>query len=57
MRSALSESTGSIGSLRDRYLCRANGDPITVLDEFGANARLTALVAEIRAAAQAALKG
>lgn len=55
IQSALSESSGSMGSLRDRFLSRTNGDPITPLDEFDANIRLTALVDEVRTAARAAL--
>jgi hypothetical protein len=39
-----SEATGSMGSLRDRYLCVENGDRITEFEREAVNARLGALV-------------
>ena len=42
-----SEATGSMGSLRDRYLCSSNGDRITETEREGVNARLGALVAQL----------
>jgi predicted nucleic acid-binding protein len=52
---ALSESTGSMGSLQDRYLCPENGDQIAPSDVVEVNAKLTGLVGSIRLAANAAL--
>jgi hypothetical protein len=40
----LSEATGSMGSLRDRYLCASNGDRITDTEQEAVNAKLGALV-------------
>ena len=40
----LSEATGSMGSLRDRYLSASNGDCITDADRERVNAQLLALV-------------
>jgi hypothetical protein len=58
--SALSEATGSMGSLRDRFLCVENGDDIQPDEVEPVNARLELLVKEVerraRAAAHAILK-
>lgn len=45
--SVVSEATGGMGSLRDRYLCVENGDAIEPQEVAGVNARLDALVDEI----------
>jgi len=50
---ALAESTGSMGSLNDRYLSPANQDPVTESEAPAVNARLRALVARIRDCARA----
>ncbi len=42
-----SEANGSMGSLRDRYLCVSNGDRITEAETTAVNARLTSLVARL----------
>ena len=52
--SALSEATGSMGSLRDRVLTPTNGDDIAETDVERVNARLVALVETIRSRALAA---
>jgi hypothetical protein len=54
IRTALSESTGSMGSLRDRYLHPANGDLIGLDQVVEVNATLTQLVRAIKHAAKAA---
>jgi HAMP domain-containing protein len=51
---ALIESTGSMGSLRDRYLCPENGDQIAADEVEEVNARLSRLVEAIRQSAEAA---
>lgn len=55
IQSALTESTGSMGSLRDRYLCPENGDHIAQDEVHAVNEKLVGLVDEIRKAAEAAL--
>ena len=52
--SAVSEATGSMGSLRDRILSVANGDVIERYQEQKANARLAVLVAEVEQSARSA---
>jgi hypothetical protein len=52
--SALSEATGSMGSLRDRFLCVENGDDIPPNDVEPVNARLQLLVKEVESRARAA---
>ena len=47
VRTLLSEATGSMGSLQDRYLCASNGDRITEAERGPVNARLSALVARL----------
>ncbi len=44
-RSLLSEATGSMGSLRDRYLSAGNGDRVAEAERENVNTRLGALVA------------
>ncbi|MBO9558511.1 MAG: hypothetical protein J7515_07980 [Caulobacter sp.] len=44
VQSLRSEATGSMGSLRDRYLSASNGDYITATEQEAVNARLGALV-------------
>lgn len=51
---AVSEATGGMGSLRDRYLCVANGDAIRSEEIEEVNARLDALVREMERSARAA---
>jgi len=48
IQSALSESTGSMGSLRDRFLCPENGDRIEQADVSAVNQRLNAVVDGIK---------
>jgi hypothetical protein len=55
VQTLLSEATGSMGSLRDRYLCPTNGDHITVTEERAVNIRLTAMVERLEQQARAAL--
>jgi hypothetical protein len=52
--SALSEATGSMGSLRDIILSVANGDDIRPDEEEPVNARLDLLVREVERRARAA---
>jgi hypothetical protein len=52
--SALSESTGGMGSLNDRVFCRENGDLIDVNDIGLANGQLRRLVHDIEVAARLA---
>lgn len=47
VQSALSEATGSMGSLKDRWLCAANGDAIRTDEEWSVNRDLDVLVSEI----------
>ena len=54
MVSAVSEATGSMGSLNDRYLCVENGDAIEAAEVGVVNARLSALVKEVEQQARAA---
>jgi hypothetical protein len=54
IQSALAESTGSMGSLRDRFLCPENGDDIAPEAVDVVNARLVSLVIEIRNQARTA---
>ena len=51
---ALMESTGSMGSLQDRYLCPENGDQIAADEVEDVNARLRGPVESIKLAAEAA---
>jgi hypothetical protein len=57
--SALSEATGSMGSLNDRWLCPENGDRISSSDVVAVNDRLSKLVRdiEIQARSVAAERG
>jgi hypothetical protein len=55
IQGALAESTGSMGSLRDRYLCPENGDEIAAHDVAAVNAQLCGLVRAIKRAAEIAL--
>jgi chemotaxis regulatin CheY-phosphate phosphatase CheZ len=50
--SAVSESTGSMGSLRDRFLCPENGDQIEPSDVNAVNERLSGFVREVEARAR-----
>jgi hypothetical protein len=52
--SALSEATGGMGSLNDRYLCPENGDKIARHEVESANKRLTELVRDVEVEARAA---
>lgn len=52
--SALSEATGSMGSLNDRFLCAENGDDIRPDEVEPVNARLGLLVKEVERRARAA---
>ena len=52
--SAISEATGGMGSLNDRYLCVENGDVIEAAEVGVVNARLSALVKEVEQQARAA---
>ncbi len=52
--SAVSEATGGMGSLHDRYLHAENGDKIAAHELHTVNNRLTNLVKEMEAAARAA---
>ena len=52
--SALSEATGSMGSLNDRILSRTNGDTIDFGQADTVNRRLSVLVREIEAKARGA---
>jgi hypothetical protein len=52
--SAVSEATGGMGSLNDRYLCRENGDKIAAHEVVAANKRLANFVKDVEAAARAA---
>lgn len=54
VRWALSEATGSMGSLNDRYLCAANGDDIHDEERAVVNARLRELVRRVEEEARAA---
>ena len=45
--SAVSEATGGMGSLNDRYLCVENGDTIEPHEVAAVNARLQRLVKEV----------
>lgn len=53
---AVSESTGGMGSLNDRYLCRENGDKIASHDAVSVNKRLSELVKAIELAARSAAR-
>jgi hypothetical protein len=50
IQTALSESTGSMGSLRDQYIYPENGD-----DHVAVNARLDAIVVRVRDCSRAAM--
>ena len=52
--SAVSEATGGMGSLNDRYLHPDNGDKIGAHELDAVNKRLTGLVKNIEVAARAA---
>lgn len=56
---ALSEATGSMGSLNDRWLCPENGDRILSSDIVAVNDRLRKLVrdVEVQARSVAAERG
>jgi hypothetical protein len=54
IQSLLSEATGSMGSLRDRYLSASNGDQISPSNEAAVNARLLALIQRLEHEALAA---
>ncbi len=45
--SAVSEATGGMGSLRDRYLCVENGDAIAPQEVAAVNGRLQTLLNEV----------
>jgi hypothetical protein len=51
---AVSESTGGMGSLNDRYLCRENGDKIASHEIISVNKRLSEMVKAIELAARSA---
>jgi hypothetical protein len=51
---AISEATGGMGSLHDRYLCEQNGDAIDAEDVEPVNILLGQLVADIEARARLA---
>jgi hypothetical protein len=51
---AVSEATGGMGSLRDRYLCVENGDLILGEDTKRVNEQLDALVKEVERSAREA---
>jgi len=50
----LSEATGGMGSLNDRYLCPENGDRIAPSEVQAVNERLAKLVKSIEARARSA---
>ena len=52
--SALSEATGGMGSLNDRYLCPENGDGIARSEVQGVNERLAKLVRNVEDKARSA---
>jgi hypothetical protein len=54
IQTAVTEATGSMGSLRDRWLSAANGDAIARDDEHAVNARLDALVTNVERTAREA---
>jgi ubiquinone biosynthesis protein UbiJ len=54
VQSAVTEATGSMGSLRDRWLSVANGDAITHDQEQAVNAQLDALVKGVERTAREA---
>ena len=54
IESAVSEATGGMGSLRDRWLSAANGDDIGRDEEPQVNAKLDALIIEVEQSAKAA---
>ena len=54
IQSALSEATGGMGSLRDRFLCPQNGDAIASSDVGTVNSLLDDHVREIEVCARAA---
>lgn len=51
--SAISEATGGMGSLRDRFLCPENGDQITSAEVHSVNEQLVSLVKDVEAKARA----
>jgi hypothetical protein len=51
---AVSEATGGMGSLRDRYLCAENGDKILPVETQAVNRQLTQLVEEVERSARVA---
>ncbi|HTU09658.1 MAG TPA: hypothetical protein VMG08_02070 [Allosphingosinicella sp.] len=51
---AVSEATGSMGSLNDRFLCVENGNAIEAHEVGRVNARLRELVKEVEQRARAA---
>jgi hypothetical protein len=51
---AISEATGGMGSLRDRWLSLANGDAITREEESQVNATLDSHIKEVERSARAA---
>jgi hypothetical protein len=51
---ALSEATGGMGSLNDRYLCAENGDAIRPDETEAVNRQLTLFVEEVERSARAA---
>jgi hypothetical protein len=52
--SAVSEATGGMGSLNDRYLCRENDDKIEPHEVYAVNVRLTSFVKDVETTARAA---
>ena len=53
LASVVSEATGGMGSLNDRWLCRENGDRIEQRETGTVNKRLTELVRNIETKARA----
>jgi hypothetical protein len=51
---ALSEATGGMGSLRDRFLCAENGDRIDADEVEAVNEKLAGLVRRVEAEARSA---
>ena len=54
IQTAVTEATGGMGSLRDRWISAANGDAIAREDEQAVNARLDALIEEVERTAREA---
>ncbi|MBV9883666.1 MAG: hypothetical protein JO276_11710 [Sphingomonadaceae bacterium] len=54
LASVVSEATGGMGSLNDRWLCRENGDEVEQHETSAVNKRLTKLVRDIEVKARSA---